>query len=188
MKELRMAIAAALLLFAGKLLSSECTIQPYVGVGLKYHQMNFQKGYGRNELKKTLPNMDIVLGAKVHEFLELEIGTHFSKWAKKADTKVRTFGTFARAIGLIPLSDKTEMMLGMGMTVMNVDYKLKNQPQATIIRHPVPHALIGTKLKLTDWLAFRALGSIEGTRRKKVDEKIKTNHSHALHGGLVAYF
>jgi hypothetical protein len=186
MKELRITIAFACLLFAGKMLAQEYTFEPYAGVGYQYQQLSLKKGFGRNEFKKKLHGMNFVLGAKVHQALEFEVGTHFSHTAKKINSSVKSFSTFVRAIGLVPVAEKLDLMIGMGMSVMNLDYKLKNLT-ATSIRQPVPHLILGTKLKMNDWLAVRAMGSFEGTKHKS-HPTIKTNHSHALHGGLVGYF
>ena len=187
MTHLKMTIAFAALLFAGRVVSTEYTFEPYIGVGYQYHALGMKKGYGRDQFKKNLQGYNLFLGAKVHEALELEVGGHTGRWHSQAGNNSRSCSTFGRAIGLVPLAQKLELMLGMGMSLANFDYKLKGKTGFTTIRHPVPHALLGFKTKMSDWFAVRMMASLEGTKHK-AHESIKTNHSHALHGGLVAYF
>jgi hypothetical protein len=187
MKHLKMTVAFAALLFAGRVLSTEYTFEPYVGVGYQLNQMSMKQGFGKESFKKRLNGYNLVVGAKVHDALEFEVGAHATHWHKQAGNSNRSFSTFGRAIGLVPLAQKLELMLGGGMSLATVDYKLKGKPTFTTIRHPVPHALVGTKMKVNDWFAVRVMATLEGTKHKSHDT-IKTNHGHALHGGMVAYF
>jgi hypothetical protein len=187
MKYVNLTVGFAALLFASQLFAGEYLVKPYIGAHVKVQRMGLQSGYGRDSFKKNIPGMDVVLGARVHNALSLEVGTHFSKWAKLNGNQSRHASTFGRALGHLPLSDRMDFLFGMGLSFMNLDFKLKGIPQAHMIRKPVPHAVIGTKVNLTDWAAIRLLGSVESTKSRSSDV-IRTNHGHALHGGLVASF
>jgi hypothetical protein len=129
MKRILLALVAALV--AAPLCAFEPT--PYVGIEMHYRHTPHKAGYGKEIFPKRAVTGNALAGLRLNQYFGLEAGIHTGKTDRSDDFAARVFhiGHHYSVVGFLPLIERMEGFLGLGVNLLRHSYSIQAPEKRT---------------------------------------------------------
>lgn len=152
---------------ASTVLDSSTTLSSYVGVDAQWRGVAV-RGLNNSALVKRAPGVNVYGGIQFVPNLGLEVGTHLVK-RTKGSTSTKLRGLHASLVGNYPvacLSNKQLSAIG-SLGISHIKYSHKDNAYKFDYKKLRPRIGLGAEYALTPSVAWRTMGTWEGTFSKK---------------------